>query len=105
MQKAAASDKKLAARVNHFNHRELEEFYDYKVDPFALDNKIDDLDYLPVINQLRCELAKSMKASGDAAWEVFMHRNSASKRKEFMKQQEEYSNAMNHSGLGRKRKL
>jgi N-sulfoglucosamine sulfohydrolase len=105
MQKAAASDARMAARVNYFNHRELEEFYDYRSDPFALDNKINDPNYLPMINQLRRALAKEMKASEDPALAVFLKRNSADKRDEFMKQQEEYADVMNHSGLGRKRKL
>lgn len=105
MKKAGMTDKEIAARVEFFNHRCGEEFYDYEKDPDALNNLIDNPEYADVINQLRTEMEAWMDETGDEALEVFRKRDSDSARAEFITDQEEKAVEMNNSGLGRKRKL
>jgi N-sulfoglucosamine sulfohydrolase len=104
MKKAGESDKEIAARVQHFNHRVVEELYDYEKDPDALNNLIDNPEYADIINQLRTEMEQWMEDTGDEALEVFQKRNDAEFRADFIAAQEAKSQEMNNSGLGRKRK-
>lgn len=104
MKKAGATDKAIAARVEFFNHRCVEELYDYEKDPDALHNLIDNPEYADVAKRMRKELEDHMEASGDEALEVFRKCDSDSARAEFVRDQETKAQEMNNSGLGRKRK-
>ena len=104
MKKAGATDEAIAARVLFFNHRVIEELYDYEKDPDALNNLIDNPEYADVVERMRREMADHMEQSGDPALEVFHKRNSDADRRAFMKVEEEKSKLVNNSGLGRKRK-
>jgi len=68
MQKAGKSDPKIAARVKLFEHRVPEEFYDFKKDPGALNNLIDDPKYQDEIEQMRRMLKSQMKKTNDSAY-------------------------------------
>jgi len=68
MQKAGKSDPKIAARVKLFEHRVPEEFYDFKKDPGALNNLIDDPKYQDEIEQMRRMLKNQMKKTNDSAY-------------------------------------
>ena len=65
MQDAAVNDPELAARVHFFTYRVPEEFYDYKNDPNALNNLIDDPEYANEIQDMRDALNKWMKETND----------------------------------------
>ena len=77
MQKLAATDTAIAARLDLFQHGVLEEFYDYKNDPDALNNLIDDPEYAEVIAEHREMMRKTMVESNDPLLEVFEKRSDA----------------------------
>ncbi|MGB2500809.1 MAG: sulfatase family protein [Mariniblastus sp.] len=74
MQKLAATDPKIAARLNLFDHGVREELYDYESDPNALNNLIDDPNYAGVLAELRGTMRQFMKESKDPVLEVFDQR-------------------------------
>jgi N-sulfoglucosamine sulfohydrolase len=74
LKKLAETDAAVAARVELFDHRVLEEFYDYEQDPDALHNLIDDPRYQSEINRLRGQLERWMVETGDHAWSAFQQR-------------------------------
>lgn len=65
MKSAAATDKALAARVEHFIHRTKEELYDYSKDPDALKNLVKDPVHLETLTMMRQKMLGHMKASKD----------------------------------------
>lgn len=79
MQKIAASDDAIAARLQHFRHNVLEEFYDYENDPDALNNLIDDPKYAEQLEQHRAAMKRFMEQSNDPMLETFLNRNDAEK--------------------------
>ena len=64
---AAESDPAIAARVKHYRYREPFEFYDYEVDPDALQNRIDDPALRHVIASYREKLVQLMRDTNDPA--------------------------------------
>jgi len=68
---AAKTDKKIAARVQHFVYRTKEEFYNYETDPSALHNLIDDPKYAEMIAGYRKKLRQQMIKSNDYLLEKF----------------------------------
>ena len=86
--KAAENNPTVAARVKLFQYRVLEEFYDFKNDPDALHNLIDDPDYREEIDVLRGALLEWMKRTGDAALEAFENRTSPAALRKFMAEQD-----------------
>jgi N-sulfoglucosamine sulfohydrolase len=103
--KAAARDSAAVdARVQHFNHRVIEEFYDYENDPDALHNLIDNPQYAAEIEELRTSLQVWMEQMEDPALDAFLHRDQADVLKHFMQQQDAESADRLASGGTRKRK-
>jgi N-sulfoglucosamine sulfohydrolase len=74
MKELAASDARIAARLQHFEHGVREEFYDYENDPDALHNLIDDPAYADLIDQHREQLRSLMVTSNDPMLEAFERR-------------------------------
>ena len=74
MVNAAVDNPDITRRINMFQFRVAEEFYDFKNDPDALQNLIDDPAYLKEINKLRKELKKMMKESNDPAYNDFVNK-------------------------------
>jgi len=74
MQKLAATDPEIAARLNLFDHGIREELYDYESDPNALNNLIDDPKYAAVLTELRGTMRQFMEESKDPVLEVFDQR-------------------------------
>lgn len=99
-----SGDPEIAERVEFFNHRCVEEFYDYEKDPDALHNLIDNPEYADVIKGMRAEMEQWMEETGDEALDVFQHRNSATARADFIAAQEAKAEKLNNTELGRKRK-
>jgi N-sulfoglucosamine sulfohydrolase len=88
MKEAAKDDPEVAARVKLFEHRVLEEFFDFEKDPDAMHNLIDSPEHQDEIAKMRAALAAEMKATDDPALEAFLGRDDPAKLDEFMKQQE-----------------
>ncbi|MFC1736377.1 sulfatase [Candidatus Hydrogenedentota bacterium] len=81
MEEAAKTDPTIAARVEMFRYRVLEEFYDLKSDPACLKNLIED----PASQKERAvlieELRAWMKRTGDPVLPAFENRYDAKARK------------------------
>lgn len=86
MQAAAAHDPYIASRVQLFDHRVLEEFYDFEHDPNGLNNLIDDPDYQDEIDELRSALAEQMRRTGDPALAALLGRGDPAKIEAFMQE-------------------
>lgn len=89
MQEAAKVDPEIAARVELFEHRVLEEFYDFEKDPDALKNLIDAPEYQEDIGKMRAALTQRMKETQDPALEAFLGRGDPAKLDAFMNEQKE----------------
>lgn len=85
MQKAAEDDPEIAARVELFEHRVLEEFYDFQEDPDGLNNLIDSPQHQDEIQKMRDALRARMEETGDPALDAFLNRNDPEKLDAFMK--------------------
>jgi len=103
MQAAARNDSQIAARIQHFNHRTVEEFYDYQEDPDARVNLIDDPRYAGEIERLRTALAQWMTELQDPALSAFENRQDPKALKAFIQQEDASSKARLNSGVPRKR--
>jgi N-sulfoglucosamine sulfohydrolase len=75
MKAAANGEAGIAARVEFFSYRQLEELYDFSVDPDALHNLIDDPVYASVAERLRGELQAHLKATNDWAADMLAQRH------------------------------
>ncbi len=78
MQRLAATDQKIAARLKLFQYGVPEEFYDYENDPDALHNLIDDPEYADACNEHRAAMRKFMQESNDPVLAIFDNRTDAS---------------------------
>jgi N-sulfoglucosamine sulfohydrolase len=87
MKNAAKDDQVIAERVELFNHRVPEEFYDFKNDPDALHNLIHDPAYAAEIQQFRNNMLAVMKDCKDPAFQAFLNREQPGVIREFMIQQ------------------
>jgi len=88
MQAAAKTDPKIAARVELFQYRIVEEFYDFANDPDALHNLSNDSKYKKELDKMREELLNWMKHTNDLALEAFENRNSPAALRKFMAEQD-----------------
>jgi N-sulfoglucosamine sulfohydrolase len=86
---AAKTDAAIAERVNFYKYRTPEELYDYKKDPDALHNLIDDPAYQQEIKKLRKQMLKLMIKYKDPAYETYRDRNKKDVISDFMKLQKE----------------
>ncbi len=94
MKAAAGTNESVAARVKLFQYRVVEEFYDFKNDPDALHNLIDDANYKEEIRNMRESLLNWMRKTSDPALEAFENRTSPQALSKFMAEQD--------AGAGRK---
>lgn len=88
MNKAGETDPKIAARVTLFEHRVLEEFFDFENDPNGLNNLIADPRYKKEIETMRSALKKEMEKTSDPALSVFNNRYDHAAIDEFMEAQQ-----------------
>ncbi len=84
MQAAAEDDPDIAERVNMFLYRVPEELYDFKNDPHALTNLVDDPRYDAELKKLQARLEKWMEETGDPALEAFRNRANRASLEAFM---------------------
>jgi N-sulfoglucosamine sulfohydrolase len=71
MQRAAAADPAIAARVKLFQYRVAEELYDFAQDPDARRNLAHDPAHKDVVLKMRKQLQDILKQSGDPDRELF----------------------------------
>jgi N-sulfoglucosamine sulfohydrolase len=88
MNKAGETDPKIAARVTLFEHRVLEEFFDFEKDPNGLNNLIADPRYKKEIETMRSALKKEMEKTSDPALSVFDNRYDDAAIDKFMEAQQ-----------------
>lgn len=89
MVKAADKNAAIADRVELYRHRVPEEFYDFKNDPDALHNLINDPAYAGEIQKFRDKMLEVMGNCKDPACLTFKNRDQPGAIKDFMKQQNE----------------
>jgi len=87
MQEAGKTDADIASRVTLFEHRVLEEFYDFERDPDGLNNLIADPRYRDRIEEMRRLLDERMQRTNDPAQEAFRDRDDPAALDEFMEKQ------------------
>lgn len=87
MVEAAKNDPEIAKRVELFRHRVPEEFYDFRNDPDALHNLVNEPAYAGEIQKFRDKMLKEMRHYNDPALSAFSNRDQPGVIKEFMKQQ------------------
>jgi N-sulfoglucosamine sulfohydrolase len=85
MQEGGKEDPEIAARVKLFEHRVLEEFYDFEHDPDGLNNLIDSPEHQEEIQELRDALISQMKLTNDPALDAFLHRDDPAKLEALLK--------------------
>jgi len=88
MREAAETDPVVAARVDLFLHRVTEELYDFRDDPDARTNLVDDPRYSDDLDRLRAELESWMERTADPALEAFRKRASSEALASFMSEQD-----------------
>ena len=91
MKELAATDETIAARLELFDHRVREEFYDYEKDPDALHNLINDPDYQGEIERFRGLMEKWMADTNDHLLEVFRQRDNEEVVQAYMQRVEQES--------------
>ncbi|MEZ5303540.1 MAG: hypothetical protein R3F11_23295 [Verrucomicrobiales bacterium] len=87
MRDAAAGDDAIAARVDLFQHRVVEEFYDLENDLDALHNLAADPAYAAKAGEYRARLESWMEQTGDPALEALRHRGDPAALAKFMEAQ------------------
>lgn len=87
MLKAAENDPEIAKRVALYKHRVPEEFYDFKNDPDALNNLVDDPAYRPELDKFRAKMLEMMIQYKDPAYAAYRDRKEAGKIEQFMEQE------------------
>jgi N-sulfoglucosamine sulfohydrolase len=87
MIKAAETDPEIAKRVELYRYRVSEEFYDFKNDPDALNNLVNDPEYTDELNKFRRKMLQMMKKYNDPAYQAYKNRNKPEVLKEFMEAQ------------------
>ncbi len=89
MQELAPTDKRIAARLRHFDHRTVEELYDYEKDPDALHNLVGDPKHRAELERLRRVLGDWMARTKDPCLEAFRHRDDPTALEAYMKKQDQ----------------
>ena len=87
LKQAAPSDPGIAARVQLFEHRVLEEFFDFEKDPHALNNLIDDPAYREEIQKMKAALLTRLRKTNDPALEAFQNLDDPKQLDAFMEAQ------------------
>ena len=84
----AKADPAVAQRFDFLMHRTVEEFYNYRKDPYAMNNLLNDPDYKAVLDDLRDELGAWMKRTDDYALPAFNSREDPVALERFMAEED-----------------
>lgn len=93
-ERLANEDAEIKRRFDFLNFRTVEELYDLRTDPYALNNLINDPHYQEIADDRRARLEQWMIATNDFVLPGFLYRNEIGKLRAFMK-------TMNAVSLGR----
>ena len=91
MVKRAANEPEVAARLELFDHRVLEELYDIARDPDCLVNLIDHPDHQLALNELRDRLAAALTKMKDPVAPLLAARDNTLLREAYMAVEDERS--------------
>ena len=75
MKRFSETDDNIKQRFDFWKYRQIDELYDYKNDPHALNNLVDDPNYQSVVEELRKVLKKQMQKTQDYVLEAFSQRD------------------------------
>jgi N-sulfoglucosamine sulfohydrolase len=75
MKRFSEIDDNIKQRFEFWKYREIEELYDYKNDPHALNNLVDDPNYQLVVEEFRKVLKKQMQNTQDYVLEAFNNKD------------------------------
>lgn len=81
----AEGDETINARFKFLNYRTVEELYDLRVDPYAMNNVIDDSEYQDVLVVLQSELEGWMRETQDYVLLGFQVRENIDQLRNYMK--------------------
>lgn len=104
MKKLAGTDKKIAARLDLFDHRVVEELYDIENDPDSLHNLINDPAHTEAANRLRKQLEDWMEETNDHALQAFRKRDDKQALATYMANQQVQVPTRSKKKTGQKRK-
>ena len=104
MKELAATDENIAARLELFDHRVVEEFYDMRNDPDCLHNLVDAKEHQKALTRHRQLLEREMKTSNDHALAVFQNREDPAARKAYMEKANEEAAERRASNRKKKKK-
>lgn len=93
LKELAGQDAVIAARLELFDHRVLEEFYCVAEDPDALENRIADPQHAGDVRRLRRALEAWMERTNDPLLAVFRQREDAAAREAWMAETQAESDA------------
>lgn len=88
MKQLARTDAALAARLDLYEHRVLEELYDVERDPDCLVNLVASSEHAAELDRLRTAMADWMERTEDPLLDVFRRRDDAAAREAFVAAQE-----------------
>ena len=91
MKELAPTDPAIAARLNLFDHRVREEFYDVQKDPDCRHNLIDDPSVTAALRQHRLKLESWMQSTKDHALTTFQQRDNEAAVQAYMTRVEQES--------------
>lgn len=86
MKRLARTDPEVAERYDFLRHRTVEELYDTQKDPHALNNLVDDPDYVEIADSLRQRLENWMIETDDYVLEAYHVRDDLEKLNAWMEQ-------------------
>ena len=89
MKQLARTDAALAARLDLYEHRVVEELYDVEHDPDCLHNLVASTQHAAELDRLRGAMADWMERTEDPLLDVFRQRDDAAAREAFVAAQEE----------------
>jgi N-sulfoglucosamine sulfohydrolase len=89
MKQLARTDAALAARLDLYEHRVVEELYDVEHDPDCLHNLVASPQHAAELDRLRVAMADWMERTDDPLLDIFRQRDDAAAREAFVAAQEE----------------
>jgi N-sulfoglucosamine sulfohydrolase len=89
MKQLARTDAALAARLDLYEHRVVEELYDVEHDPDCQHNLVASPQHAAELDRLRSAMADWMERTDDPLLDVFRHRDDVAAREAFVVAQEE----------------
>ncbi len=102
MKELAQTDDNVAARLELFDHRVVEEFYDYEKDPDALVNLIGNPEYQEQVKELRAALENQMQETKDHALDPLLNRDNPEALAAYMEKVQAESDARRANKRGSK---